>query len=377
MRYLARRPARENNALTMTLLETIRTLEAIALEQHSIAMVIENDVFKLNAIPNAKYAVFAYTQGRHTTSVGGDITTFQLTLFYIDRLTEDKSNQVEIQSTGTQVLRNILYMMSELDFEVSSMPIQPFNQRFADECAGVYCEVSIGASNGCECMPGFGEVLKEVSEATRDANEAADKANEAAERADASVAGVEEAISKANEAAERADTATTAANEAANKANSAAERVEDAVSNANEAADKANAASERADTSASNADKAAGNATSAAEAANTAASDADTAAAKADTSAGNADEQADRAKALADHPPKIVDVEGLKYWAFWDEKTKDYIVSDYRAEGGAIMPLFWVDPETLRLYVTYQNGYEGAKFKLENGKLYSIKTIEQ
>lgn len=183
MRHLARRAAREDNALTMTLLETIRTLEAIALEQHSVAMVIENDVFKLNTIPNAKYAVFAYTQGRHTTSVSGDITTFQLTLFYIDRLTGDKSNQVEIQSTGTQVLRNILYMMSELDFEISSMPIQPFNQRFADECAGVYCEVSIGASNGCECMPGFGEVLKDVSDATNAANEAADKANEAAETA--------------------------------------------------------------------------------------------------------------------------------------------------------------------------------------------------
>lgn len=100
------------------------------------------------------------------------------------------------------------------------------------------------------------------------------------------------------------------------------------------------------------------------------------AARKADTSAKNAAEQSSRAKALADHPPKIVDVEGLKYWAFWDETAKDYVTSEYRAEGGAIMPLFWVDPETLMLYVTYQNGYEGAKFKLENGILYSVKTIE-
>lgn len=97
---------------------------------------------------------------------------------------------------------------------------------------------------------------------------------------------------------------------------------------------------------------------------------------KADTSAKNAAEQSTRAKALADHPPKIVDVDGLKYWALWDETAKDYVTSEYRAEGGAIMPLFWVDPETLMLYVTYQNGYEGAKFKLENGILYSVKTIE-
>ena len=94
-------------------------------------------------------------------------------------------------------------------------------------------------------------------------------------------------------------------------------------------------------------------------------------------SASNADQQAARAKSLADHPPKIVDVGGLKYWAFWDDATKGYVTSEYRAEGGAIMPVFWVDPATLKLYVTYQNGYEGAKFKLENGKLYTIKTVNQ
>lgn len=111
--------------------------------------------------------------------------------------------------------------------------------------------------------------------------------------------------------------------------------------------------------------------------ANKAADSSDKAAERAKKSASNADLQAARAKSLADHPPKIVDVGDLKYWAFWDEATKGYVTSEYRAEGGAIMPVFWVDPATLKLYVTYQNGYEGAKFKLENGKLYTIKTVNQ
>lgn len=161
----------------MTLEETIRTLEAVALQQQSVAMVIDNDIFKLNAIPNAKYAVFAYTQGEHLTSVSGDLATYRLTLFYVDRLLADKSNQTQIQSTGTQVLRNILTMMSELDFQVDNMPIQPFTQQFVDECAGVYCAVSIGAANGCECMPGFTEVFRKLNAATDKANEAADRAN--------------------------------------------------------------------------------------------------------------------------------------------------------------------------------------------------------
>lgn len=198
----------------MTLEETIRTLEAVALQQQSVAMVIDNDIFKLNTIPNAKYAVFAYTQGEHLTSVSGDLATYRLTLFYVDRLLADKSNQTQIQSTGTQVLRNILTMMSELDFQVDNMPIQPFTQQFVDECAGVYCSVAIGAANGCECMPGFTEVLRKLNAATDKANTAADRAN-----------------------------------------------------------------------------------------------------------------------ALADNPPKIVEVEGVQYWAFWNEATKQYVTSEYPARG--------------------------------------------
>ena len=165
----------------MTLEETIRTLEAVALQQQSVAMVIHNDIFKLNTIPNAKYAVFAYTQGEHLTSVSGDLATYRLTLFNVDRLLADKSNQTQIQSTGTQVLRNILTMMSELDFQVDNMPIQPFTQQFVDECAGVYCSVAIGAANGCECMPGFTEVLRKLNAATDKANDAAGRANELAD----------------------------------------------------------------------------------------------------------------------------------------------------------------------------------------------------
>lgn len=45
---------------------------------------------------------------------------------------------------------------------------------------------------------------------------------------------------------------------------------------------------------------------------------------KADTASANADQQAARAKSLADHPPKIVDVDDTNYWAFWNEEAKDY-----------------------------------------------------
>lgn len=71
--------------------------------------------------------------------------------------------------------------------------------------------------------------------------------------------------------------------------------------------------------------------------ANKAADSADKAAERANKSASNADQQAARAKYLADHPPKIVDVGGLKYWAFWDDATKGYVTSEYRADDGTIV----------------------------------------
>lgn len=135
----------------MTLLETIRTLETVALQQASVHTVIENDIFKLNDLPNVKYGVFAFTQGQHTSTTAGPFTTYGFTLFYVDRLNEDRSNQIQIQSTGERTLRNILLILNDENVESSQYTIQPFTQRFADECAGVYCEVSLSVPNDSVC----------------------------------------------------------------------------------------------------------------------------------------------------------------------------------------------------------------------------------
>lgn len=57
-----------------------------------------------------------------------------------------------------------------------------------------------------------------------------------------------------------------------------------------------------------------------------------------------AEDEAARVRSLADNPPKIVEVEGAKYWAFWDEETGQYVVSENRADVGDAV-LF--SPQTL------------------------------
>ena len=145
----------------MTLAQLIRLFEGIAKEQPSINMIVQNDVFRINSAPSLKYGVFAWTQGQHSGNING-MQTYSFSLFYVDRLLEDLSNQIEIQSVGCETLGNILRALDEYDVEVGNYTMQTFNQRFTDECAGVFCNVSLSVLPTLTCPEIFdnNEILK-------------------------------------------------------------------------------------------------------------------------------------------------------------------------------------------------------------------------
>ena len=112
--------------------------------QPSVKMVVPNDIFRLNATPEAEYAVFGWTQGQHSIGADDSYVTYSFTFFYVDRLTEDKGNQLEIQSVGITVLDNIIRTIIQAGIQVAgSYTFTSFNQRFVDECAGVFCAISL------------------------------------------------------------------------------------------------------------------------------------------------------------------------------------------------------------------------------------------
>jgi hypothetical protein len=147
----------------MTLAQLIREIEGAAMQHPAINMIVRNDIFRINHAPTLKYGAFAWTQGQHTGNING-MMTYNFTLFYIDRLKNDLSNQIEVQSVGCQTLDNILRILEQKDIEVTSYTLQPFNQRFTDECAGVFCNVSLGVPATTLCGESFGDYNQDFND---------------------------------------------------------------------------------------------------------------------------------------------------------------------------------------------------------------------
>lgn len=142
----------------MTLTETIRAIETVASSQPSIRSIVRNDIFRLNSIPDAKYAVFGWTQGQHSANIESSFITYRFTFFYIDRLTADKKNELEVQSTGIQVLDNILRHLETIGvYSDSDWQFTTFNQRFLDECAGVFSSVALNVPVNGICEDTFAD----------------------------------------------------------------------------------------------------------------------------------------------------------------------------------------------------------------------------
>ena len=131
----------------MTLFEIINKLKDIAISKPNINFVGDGDVYTLNSLPNIDYSVFFITQNDH--SIYQDTITYSLNLFYIDRISDSEDNTLNIQSDGMLQLTNVintLVFSEDVDVD-GDITFTPFIQRFADQCAGVYCTVRFIVDN--------------------------------------------------------------------------------------------------------------------------------------------------------------------------------------------------------------------------------------
>lgn len=131
----------------MTLKECINKFLKIAKKQPNINFVGEGDIYSLNSLPNLEYSVFFITQQQHNQSE--DVISYNLILYYVDRLTETGDNTLDIQSNGIIMLSNIINtFINENDADISyDITYQTFTHKFSDACAGVYANVKIDVAN--------------------------------------------------------------------------------------------------------------------------------------------------------------------------------------------------------------------------------------
>lgn len=145
----------------MTLQQVIKAFEVVASQQPSVNMIVQNDIFRLNSKSDARYGVFGWTQGQHSSSADSSMFTYSFTFFYVDRLKNDVGNQIEVQSVGIQTLDNILRELDDMGIYVNSTyNFQTFNQRFLDECAGVFCSVTLQVPVMSLCSESFADFSK-------------------------------------------------------------------------------------------------------------------------------------------------------------------------------------------------------------------------
>lgn len=141
----------------ITLAKIIDVICAIASGERNINTVIQNDIYELDGQPDTKYNVFGITQNIH--SEDDQFMYYDFNLYFINRVTNDeRSNEILNQSTGIQVLRNIIRKTCEyLDIEVNTdIQYFPFIQKFADVCSGVYATVAFAVPIDL-CVEDYGQ----------------------------------------------------------------------------------------------------------------------------------------------------------------------------------------------------------------------------
>ncbi len=111
-----------------------------------------NSVYECWNTEEVKYGSISFcitkTQMRERTM------TYDAIIYYGDRLLEDKSNRNAIWSDATQVIQSIIGTVNSVDGEITiSYPynLTLFEQKFADELAGAYAEISIEVEGIGEC----------------------------------------------------------------------------------------------------------------------------------------------------------------------------------------------------------------------------------
>lgn len=128
----------------MTLYEIIHHLIDCAAAQPNINTTLTDNIYQLNTMGDVEYTAVCVSFVRCSTTE--DIDNYTLNIFYVDRLNENRNNQVDIQNMGVLVLRNIINRFNSIDDETQvdyEYQITPFYEKFTADCSGVFATINV------------------------------------------------------------------------------------------------------------------------------------------------------------------------------------------------------------------------------------------
>lgn len=128
----------------MLLIQAINKIKEICALQKNVNFVSAEDVYEAMALPNIDYGAMVFNQTAYNYDIDLGLNRLSFRLFYIDRLTDDEANKLEIQSIGFEVLKEVIKGMNSLSLNPSKgLVFRPFTQKFKDMCAGAYVEMTV------------------------------------------------------------------------------------------------------------------------------------------------------------------------------------------------------------------------------------------
>lgn len=135
----------------MTIKKLIDVITKTAKKKPNINYVGVGNVYDLNSKPDVDYSLIYLTY--QNSQVNESEIRHNIVMFYIDRMTDDYDNRLDIQNNGILEITNIVNTIVNLeDVEVDlPMAFTPFNQRFAEDCAGVFTTITFIVDGDGNC----------------------------------------------------------------------------------------------------------------------------------------------------------------------------------------------------------------------------------
>lgn len=137
----------------MNILELNKLIESVALTVPNVNSYSGDDVYEVWNTTEIKYGSMSFNL--QTTSQTNNTRTFIGVLYYADRLTEDKSNRLQVYADADNAISNVLTFLadnSEDQISIADYQITHFQQKFADYLAGGYATVNITVGNTCDIV---------------------------------------------------------------------------------------------------------------------------------------------------------------------------------------------------------------------------------